>query len=339
MLGQMLAMNTPGGSASGASPGSAIGEGLVAFKNLAIQHYCTAFVGGAAGALDAINTSAITEGDQAIVMKNGVWIFQAKDAYALAECATFGGRGYKSVTPDTDGGSKPNLRWVLMYAIDPAGEREYFLGSYYDNNNARCLWLYRGFGADTTNWYYELAHISVAAYALASVLRTSALDITLRINNLTLAGTGKLAGIIAGTSATDAMNYGQRSATNLPITFSYENIAASLTDQVMLRASGKTAFWPAPCAGSLTINHVALSAPRVAGTIVFEPTIEGTKVTSAALDLTINSATDLAYASVSPKTTNLIVTQGKKVGMVFTTDGSWDPTTADADVELTFTPD
>lgn len=130
----------------------------------------------------------------------------------------------------------------------------------------------------------------------------------------------------------------KRSSSNIPIQFQEINVAASLTNKQVYRTGGATTFFRAPSDGSITIISASLSAARSAGTLTIEPSINGTAVTSAALDLTINSAVDGASAVVSPNTTNLTVTAGQKIGIQITTDGSWAPVTADLDVDLIFTP-
>ena len=115
----------------------------------------------------------------------------------------------------------------------------------------------------------------------------------------------------------------------------FGGIAAGQTDVDVYESTGTTQEVTQKAAGSLVGIEVHLESDRTAGTLTIEPTINGTKVTSAVLDITIdNSTVNNATAATAPGTANLTFTSGQRLGVAITSDGSWAPTNATIKITL-----
>lgn len=302
------------------------------------KFYCTEFVGGGATALDSIDTANITDGDIAIVAKNGLWVYHANLNGQYAEALFTNDRGYKVITPDTDTGTaKPNLRWVCVRAEDPVGESYYNLISHVDNNTARTIWIVVSPDSNNATWY-EYLNIK-ARYTLWEMVRTTYLSLSLSgVDGITLASAaGYVGGLINTSTGTNAMPFQQRVHGARDWPFVGINLGAN-TNGVLYAIGQNAEYIVATRAGYLTgISCTLTSGPITAGTLTIEPTIAGTAVTPSGLDLVLEGGTpgdSDGYATVSPGTSGYSFSAGAHIGIKWTTNAAYSPTTIDPTVLL-----
>lgn len=79
-----------------------------------------------------------------------------------------------------------------------------------------------------------------------------------------------------------------------------------------------------PAPGSIVRTALQSTSPRTAGQLTAEPTINGAKVTNNALDLVLDNPTpNDDYAAVAIGQAGLTFAAGDKLGVRFTSDGTW----------------
>ena len=108
--------------------------------------------------------------------------------------------------------------------------------------------------------------------------------------------------------------------------FTVANIAASQTNSD-LSYGGDVQGVPMPRAGYIVSASIRLNDARTAGTCTLKPTINGTELTQTGLNLVINGTdTQQDVASVAWAVhANYAFALGDRLGISYTTDGSWTP--------------
>ena len=116
--------------------------------------------------------------------------------------------------------------------------------------------------------------------------------------------------------------------------FNVDNIAISQTNVEIVRAVGR---WRAPRAGSVTAVVVTLTEARTAGTLtvtVYKNTgLAGAAGSTIGLTATIDGTNTSRNAGTQAKDTDTFA-MGDELYVVYTSDGSWAPTTGDARVAI-----
>lgn len=142
----------------------------------------------------------------------------------------------------------------------------------------------------------------------------------------------------AGTpdTANPFLTLANRTYTMSPISFVWRGgIPINQTDVEMYDVAG--AFQQVLMAKAFSIVAITVqsSADRTAGSIVFEPTINGTKLVPAGLDITFDAGlANNGYAVVAAGTAGYVGVATDKIGVKVTTDGTWAPVTSDIEVIL-----
>jgi hypothetical protein len=121
------------------------------------------------------------------------------------------------------------------------------------------------------------------------------------------------------------------------VKFRYDGgLAISQTDVEPYEASGLFQRILMPKAFHLLAITVQLTADRTAGSLVVEPTIDGTKLTPTGLNLMVDDApaNDAKAAVAVLAASGYNGTAGQKIGVKLTSDGTWAPVTASIEVTL-----
>jgi len=132
---------------------------------------------------------------------------------------------------------------------------------------------------------------------------------------------------VSGENLTDLPN-------DMTVTFSYQNVGDSLTDENAVIAGTNNEEMPVPRAGSLVGISARANVAITAGTITIEPTINGSEVSPSDLDLSLDSGNRQDYATVAAGTTGFTFSAGNFLGMHMTTDSSVEPNTVDIVITL-----
>lgn len=133
-------------------------------------------------------------------------------------------------------------------------------------------------------------------------------------------------GATAITASNVVLTQTERQLLSVPLVFAYiGGIAISQTDTAVEDLSGTTDGLVMRKAGSIVGMSAVMGAGVAAGTLTIEPTLNGTDVTDASLDLTMTMGSpNDAYANAAPGV--ITFTAGQTVGVHLTTDGSFSPT-------------
>lgn len=147
---------------------------------------------------------------------------------------------------------------------------------------------------------------------------------------------GGIAAATAITADNPPLTHADRSTVPVPVKFVYFGpLAAAQSDVEAEEPHGVLSRVVMPLPGSIVAHGIQSNSPVVAGTIIAEPTISGTKATENGLDLTLDSSTNPSknYANMAPNTSGLTFVAGAEIGVMLTTDTDWD--NDDGDIETT----